>query len=577
MRVGIFLLIFINFVFGGINTSSIVMKPLTKRVESSDIKYVSFDIDTLKKRIPIEIKLSDSKTIHLNLSRFESDKNGFTWVGKSPDGKSSAIFTVYKDSLVGTINTKDSQYRVASQNGNYKLIKIDPDTAIKIDHHGIKIPHKKEIMLPSSKNKKFKKKQIQYQASTTSGNSDVYVLLYYTKELYAEYGSNTVTNIKHVFDVAKQAYIDSNTNVRLRLIGIKKVEDGSYLQQQASNDQSVTNMLSALSKDGVIKYERMKLNADAVTVFGKDSNNGMCGLAQTPYDSSDTFRGAFSAVVLHPSSGSGSYCPDISYAHELGHNFGCHHDDDHDNNSDHIITPYAHGYDISGEFATIMSYDTPKIKYFSNPNINWSGDNATAIGDSSTADNARVIREERFKIAGNDSEYDESLEGGDTLTGSDMSGSFASETDRDGFRVYLGGSTTFSAPGGWAYFLNLYNEDTHKFIGSFNSDSSINLSNGCYRVVMAKYSDNDGTYYSGSNTSYGVDYSTNASGACSAEESVSAGVLGEGAGSSSGSLDGSSGGSGGGCVYNPNGSLDALIAVMLLAAFVYPLRKRFLG
>jgi hypothetical protein len=87
------------------------------------------------------------------------------------------------------------------------------------------------------------------------------------------------------------------------------------------------------------------------------------------------------------------------FAHEVGHTFGCHH---------HILTDgpgfgYAYGYKVpynGYDYATLMTftyYGNFVLPFYSNPDIQWQG---LALGDASTADNHRVINENRVRIAG---------------------------------------------------------------------------------------------------------------------------------------------------------------------------------
>ena len=211
-------------------------------------------------------------------------------------------------------------------------------------------------------------------------------------------------------------------------------------------------------------------------------------------------------MVRSASEGSGSYCSDMTFAHEMGHNFSCQHDRDHTSGSS--MYPYSYGYDIAGEFATIMSYDKPGIPYFSNPNL-IDEDSGDAIGVADEEDNARAIRNTRAKIADNSEEIDESLEGSDHAL---FDGVLDSQSDRDAYFVHLGGTTTFSVAhprysNTWGYYINVYDTKTHAHVISCKNDCELDLDNGRYRVVVSYHSD-QGSYFSGSGDTYAVDVST---------------------------------------------------------------------
>ena len=89
-----------------------------------------------------------------------------------------------------------------------------------------------------------------------------------------------------------------------------------------------------------------------------------------------------------------------SSLHEVGHNFGCHHDRDNGDNSHY---DYGYGWLIGPEdldgvgYRTVLAYNNPgytrRVLQLSNPDVNYAGH---ATGDRDLADNARVIRDNRF-------------------------------------------------------------------------------------------------------------------------------------------------------------------------------------
>ena len=108
---------------------------------------------------------------------------------------------------------------------------------------------------------------------------------------------------------------------------------------------------------------------------------------------------AFSVVEVSERVVDGKYyCDERSFAHELGHNMGCDHDRDHASN--YHAYPYSYGYDVKGKFGTIMSYDGPKITYFSNPKVTYQGRRTgKPARKPDAADNARTINNPRTIVA----------------------------------------------------------------------------------------------------------------------------------------------------------------------------------
>ena len=92
-----------------------------------------------------------------------------------------------------------------------------------------------------------------------------------------------------------------------------------------------------------------------------------------------------------------------SSLHEVGHNFGCHHDRDNGDNSHY---EYGYGWligppDLEGVgYRTVLAYSNPgysrRVLQLSNPDVDYAG---YPTGVSGLADNARVIRDNRFLMA----------------------------------------------------------------------------------------------------------------------------------------------------------------------------------
>ena len=96
----------------------------------------------------------------------------------------------------------------------------------------------------------------------------------------------------------------------------------------------------------------------------------------------------------------------LSFAHELGHNFGALHDPYVDPGT----SPYAygHGYAVpAAGWRTVMAYNNAcsaagtsctRIPYFSNPNLTY-GSPALPLGTTSTSDNTRVHNQNAATVA----------------------------------------------------------------------------------------------------------------------------------------------------------------------------------
>lgn len=166
---------------------------------------------------------------------------------------------------------------------------------------------------------------------------------------------------------ANAAYAYSNISTSLRLVYSGEV---SYTE----NPSSLSTDLSRLSgtSDGYVDQVhslRNQYGADIVTLVGSGyASAGYCGMGYLMSSVSTSFAGnAFNVV---DQACAGGY---LSYAHEVGHNQGLHHDPANAGSSPSY--PYAYGYqDPAGYFRTVMSYGgAPRVQQFSNPTVYYGG------------------------------------------------------------------------------------------------------------------------------------------------------------------------------------------------------------
>ncbi|MSR68757.1 MAG: hypothetical protein EXS17_00170 [Phycisphaerales bacterium] len=209
---------------------------------------------------------------------------------------------------------------------------------------------------------------------------------------------------------------------RLRLVGAL-VADGFFGQEEpfVSTGQGVDLTRLENYNDGILDYVqtwRDALGADSVALVGmgygsdsafvglasvmNDANNGAQGIAglsipANPHPIVDTAAGALgpSSVSTLQAFSESPYClldytilGDLTYAHELGHNFGCQHDHDAPSAAPQdALFPDSFGFG-DDNFRTVMAYaagGNVRLPGFSNPEKTWADyegpDNAnTAAG-----------------------------------------------------------------------------------------------------------------------------------------------------------------------------------------------------
>jgi hypothetical protein len=227
------------------------------------------------------------------------------------------------------------------------------------------------------------------------------VMILYTDGMASAHpGAQIHTRMQYLMDQANVSYSNSLVATRLRLV---------HSAQVAYPDDSPGGMSEALNavRDNVgvfagVEADRTTYGAEKVTLLRQFVDEA-CGLASLIISNNPSRAYA----LVHDgfkTDGSGYHCSDFTYAHELGHNMGCHHDRD---NASAGRFPYSFGRQApSGTFRTVMAYYTgcgspcTRVAHFSNPNVTYGGE-ATGVSQASAdaADNAATINFTRIEMA----------------------------------------------------------------------------------------------------------------------------------------------------------------------------------
>lgn len=201
------------------------------------------------------------------------------------------------------------------------------------------------------------------------------VKYYYTRQ-FADVTDDIELYMDQVTAETNQGYINSLIPVRIKIHCIEPAE--------LDDLNGGSEMLSAFrSYKGTV--EELRGGADAAALIL--GSFAYCGIGYL-----DSWRTGNTVTAQQKSCALGYY----TMGHELGHNFGCHHD--------RLVAsgaPYDYGYgsNIVAPYRTCMAYSNGnfnrKANIYSSPVATFQG----VITGSATEDNARVIRENRFGMA----------------------------------------------------------------------------------------------------------------------------------------------------------------------------------
>jgi peptidyl-Asp metalloendopeptidase len=345
----------------------------------------------------IGVELFDGMFVTLDMVRVERRTSGnYTWIGnvRGYDG-SQAVLTVVDGKIAGMVALVDSAARAAASyqlvtepDGRTSLRQINPE-GFPADHppggEALHAPdHAKALTLGPDRTDKA-------AVSSADTGATIDVLVVYSRQTAAAAGTAIGAQVQQAVDTANAAYANSGISTRLRL-----VYSGPVAYDESGDFGTDLSRLTSAT-DGYmdeVATLRNTYGADLVSLFIE--NTSYCGIAWV----GPSANYAYSVINRGCASGN------LSFAHEIGHNFGALHDP----YVDASTTPYAygHGYALpAAGWRTVMAYNNvcvasgvncARVPYFSNPNLSY-GTPAQAMGTLATNDNTRVHNQNAYTIA----------------------------------------------------------------------------------------------------------------------------------------------------------------------------------
>ena len=349
--------------------------------------------------------------------RQDHPSGNVTWSGYLKDHGDDyrAVITFGSEGVSGRILTPDGEFLVESD--------ADGEWLIDAQAAGLNPLEPSEndalIPLPEDVQKRLPKRgrgdstptdgqrdrqAVAFAADTTPANIDVMIL--YTPGLASRLGGGLSARLDQLVALSNQAYRDSGVYINLRLVHKEQVNYSDTTTNSAALDALTKGADTALA--GVANLRNTK-GADLVSLirpFNYSASGGSCGVAWVGGYGGQPISGyanyGYSVISDGKDvNGSGYYCTDLTFVHELGHNMGSMHDRANSGGGMGAY-PYSYGYGVSGTFGSVMSYINPRIGKFSNPAITCANGIACGVSEtaSNSANNALSLNNTRVAVAG---------------------------------------------------------------------------------------------------------------------------------------------------------------------------------
>jgi peptidyl-Asp metalloendopeptidase len=342
-------------------------------VAATRSRVVRVDTGVLARETHVILNLFDDVRLVARRTSLENPRHGSQiWRGQVEGLESGqATFAIVNRTMAGTVFVDGRTFEIGAIGELHEIRELDP-SAFPTDDPPLDDPD----VEPSV--------DTGVPATAAETVSQIDVLVVWTPNARRAAGG-TASAVQSLIDLAvanaNNAYANSRVPARLHLVYSGEVA----FTESTSNIQGDLSALASPTDNRIDEVHglRRQHGADVVTLLGSGyTSGGACGVGYLMGSPSTSFAPyAFNVVDQACAAGN------LTYAHEVGHNQGLHHDPA--NAGSTPAYPYAYGYqDPGGAFRTVLSYGgAPRIQYLSSPNVSYNG----RVTGTSSQDNARAL------------------------------------------------------------------------------------------------------------------------------------------------------------------------------------------
>ncbi|HVG11079.1 MAG TPA: M12 family metallo-peptidase [Thermoanaerobaculia bacterium] len=310
------------------------------------------------------------------LEQIETRQGYLTLQGRVEGSAASTVLLTVQDGIVsGTVSLLTGQFQVLPVRNRYHAVQeVDPQA----------LPPELQPLVP---NISAASESLLFAPEIAAAEAPVIdVLVLYTTAAAAAAGGSDkiVIQIAMAERQMNESLRRGQASPRVKVVATKEI---SY----AESGSLATDLVRLQRAEGAfagVPALRDEWGADLVSLLVSGANLG-CGIAYVMVNPNIVFAPyAYSTVVQ------GCATSSFTFAHELGHNFGCEHD--RANADGPGAFSYSYGYQAPGVFRTIMAYNNgcncPRVLSFSNPGVFIDGGPAgVPLGQPNEAHNALTI------------------------------------------------------------------------------------------------------------------------------------------------------------------------------------------
>lgn len=319
---------------------------------------------------PLTLNFFPDVTIHAQLQHSaQLATAGMSWAGQVADAPLSDVVMIVRDrQITANLYTPQGHFQIRPLDHGLHLVR-------QVDPARFPYAHEDGIIAPAA----LADNTVNAAASTDSG-SLVDVMVLYAPNARIAAGSKAAIESRIELAVAQtnQIYANSRITPRLRLVYAGEVSYNTSGNLRVDLDRLTATNDGTLDE---IHALRDRYRADLVNLWVESGN--MCGIGWIRAQATSAFS------VVDRSCAEST----VTFAHELGHNFGARHDWYVD---DYVDNPtYNKGYvNLAQRWISVMAYydqcyaagvDCRSILYFSNPNVLYNGVATGVRAGTSTA------------------------------------------------------------------------------------------------------------------------------------------------------------------------------------------------